>query len=262
MTINERKSSNKNETNQYLQPADQERNISRRTVIRKLAVGSAALAGCSILPDRWTAPVIEFGSLPAHATTSGGFEEALEDNSTDAPATPQQAQEEVVADTIEAPQQAQSEAVTEAETQDTSITGTNTFSLVFYQTVMPCASCGIWFDSATLSIEHSSGTFTSSQSGGLLIKKTRGPAHFNADLSSIPSSATIHSATLTMSLNTHEGIANSDNKSVIEVYDNPSGSFIRTITAKEDIKGKGYSKSNPHVPVDFTSYAKQVHGNS
>ncbi|MCI5121746.1 MAG: hypothetical protein D3908_11250 [Candidatus Electrothrix sp. AUS4] len=66
-----------------------------------------------------------------------------------------------------------------------------------------------------------------------------------------------------MSLNTHEGIANSDNRSVIEAYDYSSGSkgsFVRKITAAGDIKGKGYSKSNPHVPIDFTSYAKQVHG--
>lgn len=66
-----------------------------------------------------------------------------------------------------------------------------------------------------------------------------------------------------MSLNTHEGIANSDNKSVIEVYDYSSGSkgdYVRSITAAGDIKGSGYDKSNPHVPIDFTSYAKQAHG--
>ena len=46
-------------------------NIERRTVIRKLAVGTAALAGCSLLPAKWTRPILEFGALPAHATTSG-----------------------------------------------------------------------------------------------------------------------------------------------------------------------------------------------
>ena len=63
-----------------------------------------------------------------------------------------------------------------------------------------------------------------------------------------------------MRLNTHEGIANSDNSSVIEVYDAPTGAFVRRITAAADIKGKGYSKSNPVVKVDFTAYAKQVRG--
>ena len=63
-----------------------------------------------------------------------------------------------------------------------------------------------------------------------------------------------------MRLNTAEGIANSDNSSVIEVYDNPTGAFIRRITAAQDIKGKGYSKSNPNVPIDFTAYTKQVMG--
>ena len=66
-----------------------------------------------------------------------------------------------------------------------------------------------------------------------------------------------------MKLNTHEGIANSDNSSVITVYDCSSGSqgaVVRTITAAQDIKGKGYSKANPNVPIDFTAYAKQVRG--
>ena len=51
-------------------------NIERRTVIRKLAVGTAALAGCSLLPEKWTRPILEFGALPAHATTSGTSESA------------------------------------------------------------------------------------------------------------------------------------------------------------------------------------------
>ncbi len=247
MSINEAKSPN-NPSDQSLQSTDQEQNISRRTVLRKLAVGSAALAGCSILPEKWTAPIIEFGALPAHATTSGDLEEVLEAVIADASET-SQTETALMAESVEETPQAASAA------------GTGTFSLVFYQTSMPCDSCGIWFDSARLVIEHSSGTFTSSQSGSLLIKKTRGAGSFYADLSSIPASSTIHNATLIMSLNTHEGIANSDNGSVIEVYDKPSGNYVRTITAAGDIKGRGYSKGNPNVPIDFTSYAKQMHGN-
>ncbi|MCI5126024.1 MAG: hypothetical protein D3925_16525 [Candidatus Electrothrix sp. AR5] len=235
MPTNETKSSINDETVQCLQSVDQERNISRRTVIRKLAIGSAALAGCSMLPKKWMTPVMEFGSLPAHATTSGVLEEALD--------------AVVAAAKSEAPQ----------EVRVSAAAGTGQFSLVFSQTVMPCASCGIWFDSAKLVIQHSGGTFTSSQSGSLLVKKTLGPGYFRADLSSIPSSATIQNATLVMSLNVHEGISYDDYTSVIEVHDS-SGGFVRTITARDDIRGKGYDKGNPNVPIDFTDYARQVHG--
>lgn len=45
--------------------------LKRRSIVRKTAVASAALACCSIIPDRWTTPLVEFGTLPAHASTSG-----------------------------------------------------------------------------------------------------------------------------------------------------------------------------------------------
>lgn len=48
----------------------------RRAAIRKIAVGAVALAGCSMLPDKWSSPLIEFGSLPAHAVTSGAAPQA------------------------------------------------------------------------------------------------------------------------------------------------------------------------------------------
>lgn len=47
--------------------------VTRRSVIRKMAVGTAALAGCSALPGKWVTPLAEFGALPAHATTSGAL---------------------------------------------------------------------------------------------------------------------------------------------------------------------------------------------
>jgi len=46
-------------------------NNDRRKVLKKLAIGTAAVAGCSVLPTKWTSPVVEFGALPAHAVTSG-----------------------------------------------------------------------------------------------------------------------------------------------------------------------------------------------
>lgn len=203
-------------------------NKQRRTVIRKLAVGTAVLAGYSILPGKWTKPLVEFGSLPAHATTSG--------------------------------------AVTTLRTADpaprTATSGNGNFSLIFEMTYQSCASCGIWFDSAELVIIHSAGKFSKSQTGSLLIKKIPyRQGRFRADISSIPSSATIQSATLYMRLNRAEGIANSDSSSVIAVYDYSNGSkgpLVRKITASGDIKGKGYSKSNPTVPIDFTRFARKV----
>ena len=45
-------------------------NHKRRVLVQKIAVSSAALACCSIIPAQWSRPLIEFGTLPAHATTS------------------------------------------------------------------------------------------------------------------------------------------------------------------------------------------------
>lgn len=53
--------------------------VNRRALIRKMAAGTAVLAGCSVLPDKWVSPLIEFGSLPAHATTSGAVEAIVEE---------------------------------------------------------------------------------------------------------------------------------------------------------------------------------------
>ncbi len=55
------------------------RSVSRRSVIKKMAVGSAALAGCSALPEKWVPALVEFGSLPAHATTSGALDAIIEE---------------------------------------------------------------------------------------------------------------------------------------------------------------------------------------
>ena len=56
-----------------------EQKATRRSVIKKMAVGSAALAGCSVLPEKWVTPLVEFGALPAHATTSGALEAIIEE---------------------------------------------------------------------------------------------------------------------------------------------------------------------------------------
>jgi hypothetical protein len=46
-------------------------NQARRKTIKKLVIGAGALAGYSMLPEKWTKPVIEQIILPAHAQTSG-----------------------------------------------------------------------------------------------------------------------------------------------------------------------------------------------
>lgn len=131
------------------------------------------------------------------------------------------------------------------------------FDLTFKQTTLPCGECGISFDSVELVIVHSQGTF-SARRGAMHIKKAPyRVGHFKADISSIPREAQIVRATLNMLFNRDEGIANGDHGTVISVYDARS-SLVRKITASGDIKGKGYSKANPLLPVDFTAYAKRL----
>lgn len=57
----------------------EETTSTRRSVLKKMAVGTAALAGCSVLPQKWVTPLAEFGTLPAHATTSGALEAIIEE---------------------------------------------------------------------------------------------------------------------------------------------------------------------------------------
>lgn len=135
------------------------------------------------------------------------------------------------------------------------------FYLVFEQSYQSCASCGIWFDSAELVIEHDRGTFTAGQVGSLLIKQAPySQGIFRANIDSIPRVADIRSATLYMRLNGAEGISNDDFTSRLSVQGIVQGNleYLREITAQDDIKGRGYSKANPVVPIDFTEYAKRL----
>ena len=73
----------------------------RRLAIRKLVIGTAALAGCSVLPDKWTIPLVEFGTLPAHATTSGlntEIENEAEKDTTNNPQAEETVEEKTVQD--------------------------------------------------------------------------------------------------------------------------------------------------------------------
>lgn len=67
------------QTNSVIPVTVRNQNVNRRTVIKKIAAGTAVVAGCSALPDKWVSPLIEFGSLPAHATTSGAVEAIVDE---------------------------------------------------------------------------------------------------------------------------------------------------------------------------------------
>ncbi|SDP78708.1 hypothetical protein [Desulforhopalus singaporensis] len=43
----------------------------RRELLKKIAVGVGVTAGISLLPERWSSPVITTMALPVHAETSG-----------------------------------------------------------------------------------------------------------------------------------------------------------------------------------------------
>lgn len=43
----------------------------RRQVIKKMVAGAGAIAGFSVLPQKWTRPIVGKTVLPAHAATSG-----------------------------------------------------------------------------------------------------------------------------------------------------------------------------------------------
>ena len=58
---------NQNQDSVDYAPKSQE----RRKAIKKISVGLGVLAGYSVLPQKWTAPIVGQIALPAHATTSG-----------------------------------------------------------------------------------------------------------------------------------------------------------------------------------------------
>ncbi len=43
----------------------------RRTALKKIGIGIGAIAGISVLPEKWTMPIVGQITLPAHAATSG-----------------------------------------------------------------------------------------------------------------------------------------------------------------------------------------------
>ena len=140
--------------------------------------------------------------------------------------------------------------------------GTKLVRFEFRQTVMHCPEeCVFLFDSIKLIIETDKGTveregprFVVREDAGIV-----GSAEW--DISEIPAGATIQKATLWMEFDQAEGIAGADETSVMEVYGFYQGQpvLIRTLHAGNDIKAKGYSKSNPLMPVDFTSYMRNIH---
>jgi hypothetical protein len=57
----------------------------RRKAIKKIAVGVGVVAGCSVLPEKWTKPIIGQIVLPAHAETSAEVQKTAPEEKTAAP---------------------------------------------------------------------------------------------------------------------------------------------------------------------------------
>jgi len=121
----------------------------------------------------------------------------------------------------------------------------------------------------------------------LLIKKSpKSGGLFMADISDIPAGASIYRAKLYLHLDTKEGLAYSDRKSVLMVYECPRiwnwnyvngskyasgkswrsaggdyGKEIRKIDILRDIVNRGFHKHNPNTNFDFTDYVKRLQRN-
>jgi hypothetical protein len=189
------------------------------------------------------------------------------------------------------------------------------FNIIVRQTEMACSSCGIWFDwqqeqenkpKLVVEFQHEgSGQANTYQHGlggmenafsmylsaagdrikhSMLVKKSLARhGFFRADIGDIPVGATVTKATLHLHIHTHEGLAFSDQSSVLAVhacdklwswdhatwsqYDQGAswnesggdfGAFIREIRAKEDLVDRGFSKANPDAHFDVTAYVAEL----
>jgi hypothetical protein len=189
--------------------------------------------------------------------------------------------------------------------------------LIWRQTEQACDGCGIWFDwehaqanKPRLVVEYildgqthtrvwqhgnaeagDAAALTLLPNGSvmehaMLIKQT--PARhglFWADLSDLDENAQIQSATLRLHIESAEGLANSDNSSVIQAHacgqpfdpdtvnwnqaragqpwTTPGGDFgplVHAFSAGADMHGRGYSKANPNIPFDFSGHVQGLFG--
>ena len=51
-----------------------DKNLSRRDLLKALAATGGAITATTMLPEKWTQPVVDVGVLPAHAQTSPPIE--------------------------------------------------------------------------------------------------------------------------------------------------------------------------------------------
>ena len=132
------------------------------------------------------------------------------------------------------------------------------FNLVFEMVNQLNDECGFWFTTATLNIVYEGGSYTSAPSGEIFIKKSSGSVgKFRADITSIPCSAKILTATLRMTLEPDEGLAWGDKEGVVEIRDGNSQELIRNLEAAQMHK-ESWNKGRPTGPVDFTEYVKKL----
>src|SRR5690606_27027324 len=56
-----------------------QKNKARRRLLKGIVAGGGTIAAGASLPERWTRPVVEAASLPAHAQTTGESGPGLDD---------------------------------------------------------------------------------------------------------------------------------------------------------------------------------------
>jgi hypothetical protein len=194
------------------------------------------------------------------------------------------------------------------------------FNIIFRQTQQACGGCGIWFDwqgvdedkphlevtwatRADASVTTLFGEDLEQADGvsGFYIEPGDPPGDethrhsilvkdspvrtglFRTSITAIPLNAEILYASLEFHIHTEEGLANSDNSSILEVWSCPTdwdpnevswtharsdlewlepggdfGTLIREIRAGQDMHDAGFSKANPDASFDITEHVRAL----
>jgi len=119
----------------------------------------------------------------------------------------------------------------------------------FKQTKQDCPGCGWMWTKSLLRITHSKGKVTTVNGEGFIVKKNP-PRNPTVEFLIPDVVNNVTKAELILTWHVHEGLANGDNGSVVEVRGN--GKLIHTLNA---VKGKvnGSHKAGPPLKLDMTS---------
>lgn len=123
--------------------------------------------------------------------------------------------------------------------------------------------CGWWWTKAALNVIYevagTTGQAISTYDRKIFVRKSpHSTGTVSMAMTPIPAEAIVISAVLTMVFDAHEGIAWADDTGLCEIR-SVDGQFIRNLSAKDDIKGKGYNKNKRNLPVDFTPYVQALY---